>query len=204
MIGITVATPGWQEMADEAARRWTKHTGLAARIVDAGTRQEVQHVKMTLNDSCWFFDADLWFVRDVRLPELCGCSVFGTPVVPSPRGRELIREWAKRAAVDSACWLSSGLYGSNWAAAKPGAALAQARQHAMEWGITDRDEESLNVGFQRAELPVALLPSAYNWHPRCGNGYGYTPPGGIIAIHAGDVPSAEKWDFLKQHTAGYG
>ena len=203
MIGITVATLSWLEMAEEAAWRWTKHTGLPARIIEARDRHEVQMTKMSLESRCWFFDADLWFVRDVRLPELCGHCVFGTPVVPSSKGRDLIRSWARRAGADPACWISSGLYGADWNAPSPQTALSRARQHAMQWRIGQRDEESLNVGFQHAGLPVALLPAAYNWHPRCGAGYGYRPPGGILAIHAGDVPAEEKREFLERHTGKY-
>jgi hypothetical protein len=199
MIGVTVATPGWEEMANEAAMRWMRHTGNAAEIRKAKNREEVRDVKLNLTGARWFFDADLWFVRRVELPALGGACAFGTPVVPSAVGREIIRSWAKRAGVDPACWISSGFYGADWDTPAAKRALGFARDHAIEWNIRDRDEEPLNVGLQRAGLPLGLLPSAYNWHPRCGAGYGYEPPEGIVAIHAGDVPAADKWEFLRRY-----
>jgi hypothetical protein len=200
MIGITVATPGWRALAVEAAARWTRFTGLPAQIVEAADRRAVRDAKLSLHGACWFFDADLWFVRMCELPKLRGDCIFGTPVVPSTEGRRVIREWAARAGIDPACWISSGIYGADWSGAA-GTALGKARAYALMFDIENRDEEPLNVGLQRARLPAAMLPSAFNWHPRCGvAGYNYEPPEGINAIHAGGVPFPEKFSFLQKHT----
>jgi hypothetical protein len=200
MKGIVITTPEFAAMAAEAVARIERFAGLPAELRCVETKEEAHAAKFSLTGSVWVVDADLWLVRAVALPVVQPDLIYATPVVPSEAGWKFIRERAAVASVDPHCWFSGGFFGADFDSVTLQAAMREAREYAGSWAITDRDEEPLNVGIQRAGVPVALLPSGLNWHPRCGcRGYGYEPKGGPVGIHAGGIPAADKLAFLRTY-----
>lgn len=72
MIGVTLASPGFAELAEEARKRFMRHTGLQCVVVH--TKSEKNYAaKLELprmfNQTVVWFDADLWFIRDADLSQ---------------------------------------------------------------------------------------------------------------------------------------
>ena len=72
MIGITIASPEFEYLAVEAAKRFRKHTDVKKTIILSTEYEKNYKEKLSLtdhigNETAVFFDSDLWFVRDVSL-----------------------------------------------------------------------------------------------------------------------------------------
>lgn len=70
MIGVTLSSPGFETLAEEARKRFQKHTGLQCFVVHT-TKDHNYLAKLELanffEQTVVWFDADLWFIQDCDL-----------------------------------------------------------------------------------------------------------------------------------------
>lgn len=193
--GYTICTPDFLEIAEEASRRFTLYTKNPSEIIICNDNVEAHYRKMGFTEKCWFFDADLWFIRDTTLPEIHDHHIYATPIKLDNHNFHYIAERSLRGSCDISLWFTSSIFGANWE--KHGDIMKNALEHAKSNNIIGRDEESINVACQDADLHVVMMPSTYNWHPY--GTYGYVPKKGPFTVHAGGIPSNKKKEFLEKY-----
>jgi hypothetical protein len=85
ILGVTISSPGYHEMAQEAARRFRKYSGLDCLILTT-ERDDSYDAKYNLpllgSRTLCFFDADLWFCRPFNLAQFGNLN--GIAGVPDP------------------------------------------------------------------------------------------------------------------------
>lgn len=85
ILGITISSPGYHELAIEAARRFRKYSGLDCLIVTTernGSYDAKYNLPLLGTRTLCFFDADLWFCRPFDLSPYGNLN--GIAGVPDP------------------------------------------------------------------------------------------------------------------------
>ncbi len=209
MIGITVSTPKYATLSKEAVARWKRFTGLDALIIDVADR-EAFLAKMKLDllaprEMCVFFDADWWALRPLDFSGWAGDAWLAVPDPGVFHPKAFCRPDCERLGLDAGRYFNSGFFAWNNADAAMRRVFQMARQHEHDAfrgegdDVLDFGEQSrLNLGVQRAGIPLSLLPFGMNYmrHMVQGRVFPYTPAL-IHAVHAAGVPLREKMAHLR-------
>ena len=209
MMGVTVSTPKYAALAIEAVRRWKAFTGLPCEVIHCCDSKAYQ-VKMELDqrmpaEPCIFFDADWWLLRPLSItwPREAWVAVHDAGVF---HPGAFCQGDCERFGLDAALYFNSGFFAWDNALKTHRRVFEQARNFEHEqwsgkaadamhdWG----DQTPLNVGVQRAGVPLSLLPSAYNFCLHFVRG-GCVPfiPRVVHAVHAAGFPLRHKMRHLK-------
>lgn len=171
MIGAIITNEQYMDMASEASKRFTRHTGLNCIIIHScANREQLFREKLLALLFCQqtmvLFDSDLWFIRDCNLKEFDEKNDIYAVRDPG------------RYCTDSAPWkdckahdLNVDLYFNS------GMVIANMRhrhifQHAYnlfedsKCKVVDFGEQSyLNIACQKLGQRVSFLDDAYNYAP---------------------------------------
>jgi hypothetical protein len=185
MIGVTIGTGGFREMAEEAARRFTQYTGLPCTILgdEHLSRMDLpypHHLKYHIFDlvdsqDVFYFDADLWFLREWS-PEKLQEQAPPNALVAVKDMQKAGHIWkdADKFDLDVTQYFNSGFMIMNRQFHKQLLTLAK---HLYDKVIASekhigksffKDQTSLNMAAQMLELPVHYVPRQYNWYHSAG------------------------------------
>jgi len=208
ILGITLASPGYFELAHEAARRFRKYTGCDCLVITTD-RPDSYDAKLALPNlgdrTLCFFDADLWFIRQVDLEpfrqingvaavrevgrhlphSFCihDCSVLDAPMDRHVNAGLMIIN-PRVQPVKSAFEIASQILADS----KAGVNILK------DYG----EQSALNAGFHRAGVEMTFLDDAWNFWPKAWTWGCYDAlPVKPFAIHAAGVKLHEKAQFLK-------
>lgn len=209
MKGITVSTPKYAALAREAARRFKRFTGLDV-ITHHTTDVAAFTAKMNLDslaprEPCIFFDADWWAIRPL---DFTGWQADAWLAVADPgvfHPKAFCRPDCDTLGMDPGRYFNTGLFA--WNNADPAMRrvfqIARQQEHDAFRGeaddVQDFGEQSrLNLGVQRAGVPLSLLPFSMNYMRFMVQGrvFPYTPAL-VHAVHAAGVPLARKLKHLR-------
>lgn len=213
IIGITLATTGYEELAQEAARRFRRHTGCHALILTADGRDAFD-LKFALprlagGRVCCFFDADLWFIRDVSLDRFIGME--GLAAVPDPAALHptFCQNDADVLNFPRDRYCNTGLMVFNSADSRVLTAFDRAsvlmaeKRAGLHPDVQDTTEQSmLNRALFENQLPTQFLPQDWNSYLHAAqHGHIDTIPARPYAVHAAGVTLHDKFRVLQQQTA---
>ncbi len=213
IIGITLATTGYEELAQEAARRFRRHTGCHALILTADGHDAFD-LKFALprlagGRVCCFFDADLWFIRDVSLDRFLGME--GAALVPDPAALHptFCQNDADVLNFPRERYCNTGLMVFNSADSRVIRAFDRAsvlmaeKRAGLHAEVQDTTEQSmLNRALHENQLPTQFLPQEFNTYLHAAQ-YGHvdTIPARPYAVHAAGIALHDKFRVLQQQSA---
>lgn len=156
---FTLYTSDIEEMATEASRRFTEHTGIPS-VLKQTTKEKVHvdklRVLLDYKGPVWFFDADLWFLQKVDLPELYESKF----LVSTPSIAESVRMRCKEDGIDYSKAFCTCLFGLNMGVGDNRSMISRAMDmqfHACPNGKPGVDERFLNRAAQSMGFDFALL-----------------------------------------------
>lgn len=215
VIGITIATPGYFDLAYEAASRFRKYADtevliLTSNVTD-GYDQKFNILNVAGDRTVVFFDSDWWAVRPFDVQQFYNSSLIWA-----------VKD-ASRHSLTSFClpdaltlgfpaeeYVNTGLFVVNGRCKAHHDAFAKAQdliqsRLAGEIKTKDRTEQSLlNAAWQRCGLSFQHLPDGWNYWPRAiARGFYTSVPADPIAIHAADVELQHKAEFLTKQCQFY-
>lgn len=213
ILGVTIASPGYFELANEAAARFRKYSGLDALVIttDRNDSYDMKYILPLLGTrTLVFFDADLWFIRQVsfaRFANLNGIAAVPDATRHSFHGTFCLQD-ALGLDVPPDRYVNTGIMIINprvpaVAEAFRLASALMARRRAGEIKTLDVTEQSiLNAAFHRSGVEINFLADEWNFWPMAWKHKFYDRiPMEPYCIHAAGVPLAEKAEFLARHTA---
>lgn len=209
IIGATIATTGYEELAQEAARRFRRHTGCHALILTADGRDgydlKFEIPRLAGGRVFCFFDADLWFIRDVSLDRFAGME--GAALVPDPAALHptFCQNDADVLGLPRERYCNTGLIIANSADSRVLTAFDRAsvlmaeKRAGLHPDIQDTTEQSmLNRALFENQLPTQfLLPKWNSYYYAIPNGFIDSIPVDMLAIHAAGVPLEKKIAYLE-------
>ncbi len=214
-LGVTIISPSYQEAGAEAVRRWKQYTGNPVLVIHAEAEPAFS-VKLHLDELCparpiVFFDADLWLLRPLPFEQLDPVmwSAVGDPGVWNPGA--FPHSDCRSFDLDSTRYFNSGLMALDLGNMDHRAIFSAAREKLKqvhsgkaEKPVDWTDQFFLNAAFQASNLPLHLLPFAWNFY-RFAVQEGSFPhiPRDIIGLHAAGVPVAEKLTALQAQALAY-
>lgn len=208
ILGVTLATPAFYDLAVEAMKRWTLFTGQAGVILTGPEGPDAHWEKLRIpqmlpdQDIC-FFDADLWFQRPCRPWEILASAPNCFHAMPDPGiANKHTFAHADCAAfkLDPDCYFNSGIFlcNTNTAAYAFDEAIKIQHSRAARKKLADFGEQTaLNFGVQRT-MHFHPLPPEWNVGPWLGiAGLQPSLPGQPIALHAMGCPAGIKRERLE-------
>lgn len=210
ILGITISSPGYHEMAQEAARRFRKYTRCDTLILSTD-REDSYDAKLTLpflgDRTVCFFDSDLWFIRRVNLEPFR--QINGLAAVKDASrfcSTSFCLGDADTLGFDPDRYINTGLMifrGGNSAiqSAFNLASVLISQRSSGSLVTEDKTEQSLlNAGIHRSGIELTFLGDEWNFWPRAWHrGFIGTLPTRPYCIHAADVSLSQKTQFLKDH-----
>lgn len=214
MLGVTIATPGYLDLAKEAARRYRLHSGGDTIILEsdkAGFETKFKLVDIFKGQQICFFDADCFAVRELDLSEFIGKpGVYGVndPTWASSAANAFVRHDSIVLGIEFKRYLNTGFLILNFADETVVKAFEDAKlniYNKQQLGVNDKTEQSiLNYGFRHTLINI--LPFKYNFFKPAVD-WGCYPhiPRDIINVHAaGYQPLSKKMEELKKQCAVFG
>lgn len=208
MIGVTLSSPGFELLAEEARKRFMRHTGLQCVVVHTLTPQNYAaklELPSMFNQTVVWFDADLWFIRDVDLREFNEREEFFAVLDPGIHDLSHFPLHDSRLlGLDHLKYFNSGFFIWN---SRHRLIFDEARRvMATEvHRLKDFGEQSaLNAGVQRRGK-IELLPSTYNYMPfaELHNMRGLVKQRTPFTVHAAGYGTEHKLAALQYYEAKY-
>jgi hypothetical protein len=212
VIGITIATPGYFDLAQTAAASFRKYARAPALVLttdEAGYDWKYTLPEIAGDRVFCFFDADTLFIKSLDLAPFRNIA-----------GVAAVRD-ASRQALDSFClpdslalgfppenYCNTGLFIANPRVPAVRAAFDMARLLMGEHragvegfpALKDVTEQSILVAaWHRAGVEMTYLDDTWNFWPHAVHRGWLDWQGGIKVLHAAGVPLAEKSAFLEKH-----
>lgn len=200
IIGVTIATPEYKSLADEAAKRFRKYSGLDTCVIDMDSTKNGYESKFKLLDifkgkRICFFDSDCFAVRNLNLNDIDFTDVAGVndPTVLSSSG--FVRKDCFTLGIPFAEYLNTGFLLLDLSSNKVISAFEIAKKfNKFKTKVVDKTEQSiLNYAFQKSGCDIKMLPFEYNFFKPAVN-WGYYPyiPREVINVHAAGYPLHSK------------
>jgi hypothetical protein len=207
-IGVTIVTPGYEELAAEAVRRFKRFTGLPVLVIEADTKHGFE-MKLRLPElvphgpTTIFFDADWWMLRPGECPLPRGHEFMAVPDPQAHDEGSFCRQDAQTMFLDEGHYFNSGFMVFNAANFEPAFAnLREQRATRKELVLKDTTDQSwINFAvetygfFKPLPLEWNFYPLAWTWG--CVRQF----PGNVIGLHAAGVPLPQKLGFLQRWAA---
>ena len=211
ILGVTIASPGYFDLANEAAARFRQFSGLDALIITTD-RKDSYDMKYALpllgTRTLVFFDADLWFIRPIdltRFANLNGIAAVQDVTRHSFNGTFCLQD-AVSLDMPPDRYVNTGFMVINprvqaVKAAFNLASVLMAQRRAGEIKTLDVTEQSLlNAAFYRSSVDMHFLPDEWNFWPHAWKHKFYDRiPMEPYCIHAAGVPLAQKSEFLAKY-----
>lgn len=216
-VGVTLVSPGYEHLAEEAVRRFRVSTGLSVLVLHV-EREPSYAAKLNLDllvapRPIVFFDVDLWMLRPHEFAPLAGSGRFGAvPDAGAWNPRTFPYADCEREGWDRADYFNSGLLVCDLARPEIRAVFAAARKrladcHAgrQEAPADYGDQYFLNWAVRQQPGLLRRLPLELNFYKRVVDGGNYPHlPREIIGLHAAGIPLGEKLAALHAQAAVFG
>lgn len=186
MIGVTLATPGWEALAETAAQLFARHTGLDVHIITKmpPRGRPAQHLKFTIwdevrDDDVVYFDSDIACLRAWDPNHYAGTRGVGA-VPDNPRSKRAGKDWATQGLPAKWQYFNSGLMILNRSHHQ--GLFEKALEHPPELHTTLVDQSALNWARHTLQYPIAMIHRRHNyiWAPKNG---GLPPDLPITMVH---------------------
>ena len=219
-LGVTLRTPGYEALAEEAVRRFKKASGCNTVLIIDAPGGAGWEAKLSLPELCparpiVFFDADWWALRafDVRDVMVVGSGIAGVhePTVFDPEAHAAkdceTLVMSPMAVINTgffACDLSDRITQRMFREARE--MLSRRDEMVTVRPIADpTDQVWLNYARQTGGVLLRLLPLRYNFFLPAAQ-WGCVPsiPRGIIGLHAAGYPLENKQHTLETQAAVFG
>lgn len=210
MIAVTIATTGYEQLAQEQAYFARVNTGLNVHIVYAnggGFHHKLELQRVYRGQKILCFDADLRLIRHADWSKISEAANGAFIAAPDPGIHDANQFPTPDSAIlgiDRLKYFNSGLFVADFRRPAVVAAFDDARQlmsekeNGMWQNIGDLGDQSfMNAGIQRRGVPVKLLHPRFNFFFHAWR-WGCLPeiPRHIIGLHAAGTPLSEKKDVL--------
>jgi len=213
-LGMTIITPGFDEVGREAVRRFQSLTGLPFIVLRAPSADAAYRLKLRLPDligseveTVIFFDADWWLLRPldlVYLEERLGTHPFlavHDPGIADPAG--FVAKDCADHGLNPARYFNSGFWvvrtTPEWKHVCKEAINLMGCEPFADFG----EQSAFNHAWQNLTTDhIGLLPREYNFFMHAvTHGYAESIPAAIIGLHAAGVPRGRKLEHLKKYAA---
>lgn len=208
ILGITISSPGYHHLAQEAAARFRKYTGCECLILTSERAQSYDlkyHLPFFGDRTLCFFDADLWFVRRVDLEPFR--QIEGIAAVKDA-SRHCQTSFCLGDSIslnfDAESYVNTGMMFINTRSeavkrAFNDAASMLAHRDAGIIETLDTTEQSvLNAAIHKSGAPMMYLGNEWNFWPHAWHrGWMDSIPSKPLNIHAAGILLPEKMQFLK-------
>lgn len=209
ILGVTISTPGYFELAKEAARRYRQYSGFDSVILEVdkgdGFEAKFRLVDNFKGKQICFFDADCWAVRDLKLEQFIDYpGVIGVNDPTHVSDCSFVRHDSIALGIKFEEYLNTGFLILNFNDPTVVKAFEDAKINIIrkqELNVRDRTEQSiLNYGFRHTK--VNILPFKYNFFKPAVD-WGHFPyiPRDIVNVHAAGYPLPQKLKQLKKQCA---
>lgn len=209
MLGITLASPNFSDLARESAYRFTNCTGLRSLVIN--TTDELNYFeKLRLLDyvpngeSVVFFDADLWFLSPCDLSEFDDREEFMAAFDPCRHdSKHFPLHDCNQLRMNHEVYFNSGLFIANHRHCEVFRLAAAANQ---AWKLKDFGEQSfLNYGVQKSKVPFVELNQSFNYIPYAARLAHSTQQeqDNALTVHAAGLGHSLKHKFLKHFEVEY-
>ena len=210
MIAVTIATPGYEQLANEQAFYARKNTGLDVHVIhkaDAGYHHKLELQKVFKGHQILFFDADLRLIRHVDWIKIANDSRGSFVTAPDPGihdPNQFPSTDSKALGIDRLQYFNSGLFIANFKSQQVvdafdrGRQLMEERLNGMWKDVNDPGDQSfMNAGIQQMGIQVKLLHPRFNFFFHAWR-WGCLPeiPRNIIGLHAAGTALNEKKEIL--------
>lgn len=208
-MGVTIRTPSYAELSEEAVRRFKQHSGLPCVVIDCGD-EEAFGMKLKLDTvaprcQCIVFDADWWALRPFDFSGWCGAAWGMVHDRGIHHPAAFARYDCERQGIVPEYYGNTGFFLCDLSREDHREVFARARGYAAEVraggrvAFADFGEQSmLNLAVQQAGVPVNLLPDEYNFfRALVEHGMKSEIPGQVIGLHAAGVGLEGKLAHLR-------
>lgn len=213
LLGVTIITPGYEAMGEEAVKRFQQHTGLPCSALrfngDSGFAYKLALPDLVPPVPVVFFDADLWLLRKTDFPSQMAKGAVSA--VPDPGTRDagsFVSQDCAKLGLEPRQYFNSGLFVADFSCEHVRAAFRKAAEILKEKDthqIADYgDQTALNMAVQRCGVPFQPMPAGFNFFMHAvSHGYASVPDL-VYGLHAAGVKKADKLAHLKSHAAVFG
>lgn len=214
LLGVTIITPGYEEVGEEAVRRFQRFTGLPVTALRFGGKSGHGYkLQLPVLVSCRvpvvFFDADLWLLRPTDFsPHVVpgGIAAVPDPGTSDPEG--FVAHDIAALGLKAGEYFNSGLFIADLSSAEVREAMmhaAQAFASRQAGGVKDYGEQSfLNAAVQRAGLPFRAMPAGFNFFMHAvQHGYGLFP-NLVHGLHGAGIRLDEKCRRMEEQAVVFG
>jgi hypothetical protein len=216
-IGVTLVTPRYAHLVDEAVTRFTKHSGLDVLVLHAseecGFAAKLNLDLLIAPRPIVFFDADLWLLRDFDFAEMaCGERFCAASDPCAFNSKTFCGMDCSSDGWDPATYFNSGLFACDLGRPEIRRVFSDARQRLADCHSgtaplpTDStDQYFLNWAVKQQLDLFRSLPFRMNFF-KLAVTMGDFPhfPADIVGLHAAGVPLPNKLDALRQQAAVLG
>lgn len=217
VIGVTITSPKYRHLTDEAVRRFRKHSGLDV-IVLWSEEEPAFAAKLNLDllvapMPIVFFDVDLWLLRPFDFKALAKAGRFCA--VPDPGAWNPLafpHIDSKRNGWNKESYFNSGLFACDLARPEIRRVFADARRRFEECHANTApapvdwtDQFFLNWAIQQQPGLLKRLPFALNFYKKAVDWGSYPHiPREIVGLHAAGIPLEDKLENLRRQAAVFG
>ena len=214
IVGFTIATPGYFDLAYECAARIRRYAGIDCLILTSEDRQKGYELKFDLprlagSRVFLFMDADAWLIRDVSLDRFIGMEGFAA--VPDPAALHPtfcqndadVLNFPRERYCNTGVFLANSMDSRVIRAFDRATALLAEKRAGLHPLIQDVTEQSvLCKALFDEQLPTQFLPHEMNVYLHAAQ-YGHvdTIPARPLAVHAAGIPLHDKFRVLQQQAA---
>jgi hypothetical protein len=212
ILGVTISTPGYQDLAIQAAERFRKFSGCDTLILESNERNgfnlKLELHRIFANRDICFFDSDLWAVRKFDLTEFCNSSsVIGVNDPTSTSPASFCYHDSISLGIPFSKYLNTGFLICDFKSKKVRRSFEIARENINNkeaLNVRDNTEQSiLNYGFKNCK--VKTIPLKWNfWKKAADWGNVDSIPRDIINVHAAGYTLPMKKEILERHSSVFG
>lgn len=205
IIGVTIVTPEYKELSQEAVKRFKKYSGLDVCAVEVDNQQNSYEIKFKLLElfkgkKICFFDSDLFAVRDLNLHKIKFEDVAGVNDPTALSSHSFVRHDCFNLSIPFDRYLNTGFLLMDLSKRTVIKAFEIAiKTDRNSLNMMDKTEQSLlNYAFMQAGCDIKTLPFEYNFFKPAVD-WGIYPfiPRSVFNVHAAGYPLHQKKSQLE-------
>lgn len=202
MIGITIYTEQYKELAEEAIDRFKKHTGLSVLVIHLNEKISNNylrklHICKYVDCSAVYFDADWWMVKDFDFSQFNGSKKFMG--VADPGGdyeKCFVCKDCRLHSLNISKYINTGffIFNKNYHSD----IFDKAIQNSKRYKVNDFGEQTyLNMALQESnETDIEILDNRFNFLFK----RNVATENNVLAFHAAAMPLNDKLSELRRIT----
>lgn len=201
MIGITIFTESHKELAEEAIRRFKKHTGLSVIVIHLNEKRTNNylrklHIFKYVDGSAVYFDADWWMVKDFDFSQFEGSDKFFGVVDPGGDYEKcFVYKDCETHNLDISRYINTGFFIFN--RKHHSGVFESAIQNSRRYKVSDFGEQTyLNMAIQSDSVILELLDKKFNYLFKRETNL----IKGVYAFHGAAMPLESKLTELRRIT----